>query len=395
MKKWLIALCCVLVAAAIAIVTILNNSNSRIDTLNQDLGNIQAEYNTLKEKNEKDEQTIQDLNHQVAELTTEKDRLTAENGQLNETLEGLNRNLSSSQQKLQGVMYILTDGAQGNIESILSPYIKIFGDVGVNSPYFDAVDYVNKHKLMAPMEEEVFGVAEKATLGEMAEGLYLIQGKTGTRAEAVTALLQAEKAWLAAQAPIEAAEPSAEEATEPATEEDAAPAAEDAAAPAAEAEAAPAAEDAAAPAAEAEAAPAAEEAAAPETEAEAAPAAEAAAAPETEAEATPAAEEATAPVTEAEAEPAAEDAAEPAAETKAEPAAEEAAEPAAEPVAEETAEEAIEDETLILTRERILSLCGAVCAEAGKELPEISFPAAGAEEATRGDLAIALAAMAE
>ena len=79
MKKWLIALCCVLVAAAIAIVTILNNSNSRIDTLNQDLGNIQAEYNTLKEKNEKDEQTIQDLNHQVTELTTEKDRLTAEN----------------------------------------------------------------------------------------------------------------------------------------------------------------------------------------------------------------------------------------------------------------------------------------------------------------------------
>ena len=122
LKKWLIALCCVLVAAAIAIVTILNNSNSRIDTLNQDLGNIQAEYNTLKEKNEKDEQTIQDLNHQVTELTTEKDRLTAENGQLNETLEGLNRNLSSSQQKLQGVMYILTDGAQGNIESILSPY---------------------------------------------------------------------------------------------------------------------------------------------------------------------------------------------------------------------------------------------------------------------------------
>ena len=56
LKKWLIALCCVLVAAAIAIVTILNNSNSRIDTLNQDLGNIQAEYNTLKEKNEKDEQ---------------------------------------------------------------------------------------------------------------------------------------------------------------------------------------------------------------------------------------------------------------------------------------------------------------------------------------------------
>ena len=71
------------------------------------------------------------------------------------------------------------------------------------------------------------------------------------------------------------------------------------------------------------------------------------------------------------------------------------AEAAAEPAAEETAEEAIEDETLILTRERILSLCGAVCAEAGKELPEISFPAAGAEEATRGDLAIALAAMAE
>ena len=94
MKKWLIALCCVLIAAAVAFVTVLNNKNTSIDTLNKDLSDIQAEYNTLKDKNEKNEKTIQELNQQVDELTAEKDGLNAENGRLNETLEGLNRNLS-------------------------------------------------------------------------------------------------------------------------------------------------------------------------------------------------------------------------------------------------------------------------------------------------------------
>ncbi len=119
MKKWLIGLCCVLAVTAIAFVTVVNNQNGRIDTLNKDLGEIQTEVNTLKEKNAESEKTIQGLNEQVDSLTTERDQLTAENGKLAEDLENLNRNLSSSEQKLQNVMYILTDGAQGSIDSMM------------------------------------------------------------------------------------------------------------------------------------------------------------------------------------------------------------------------------------------------------------------------------------
>ena len=70
-KKWLIALCCILVAASIAFVTVLNQRNTQIDTLNQDLGNLQAEYNHLKEKSDHDDETIQQLNQQVDTLTQE------------------------------------------------------------------------------------------------------------------------------------------------------------------------------------------------------------------------------------------------------------------------------------------------------------------------------------
>ena len=98
MKKWLIALCCVLVAVVVAFVTVQNNSNSQIDRLNTDLGDMSEEYNTLKEKAEKDEKTIADLNQQVETLTGETARLTAENSQLNESLETLTLRLSNSQE---------------------------------------------------------------------------------------------------------------------------------------------------------------------------------------------------------------------------------------------------------------------------------------------------------
>ena len=119
MKKWLIGLCCVLAVTAIAFVTVVNNQNGRIDSLNKDLGEIQTEVNALKEKNAESEKTIQGLNGQVDSLTAERDLLTAEKGKLTEDLENLNRNLSSSEQKLQNVMYILTDGAQGSIDSMM------------------------------------------------------------------------------------------------------------------------------------------------------------------------------------------------------------------------------------------------------------------------------------
>ena len=373
MKKWLIALCCVLIAAAVAFVTVVNNKNTRIDTLNKDLSDIQAEYNTLKEKSEKDEKTIQDLNQQVSDLTDEKDGLTAENGRLNETLEGLNRNLSSSQQKLQGVMYILTDGAEGKIDSILSPFMKIFQDVGTDSAYFEAVNYVNEHKLMDPLEDEVFGVSEKATLGELADSLYRLEGKTGTIGEAVSALLDTEKNWLAAQGPAEEAVEEVAEAVDEAAEETAETAEE-------------AVEEAAAAEPEKEIAEAADTAATAEETAEAAE-------PEAGGEVSAAVEE-----TEAAAEVTEEAAAE-TAEAAAEPeATEEISEDAEEAPAEETdkaTEAPAEDETLVLTKDRILSFCNAFCGTKGIEMPEIVFPGDNETEAVRGDLAIVLLKLAQ
>ena len=383
MKKWLIALCCILVAASIAFVTVLNQRNTQIDTLNQDLGNLQAEYNHLKEKSDHDDETIQQLNQQVDTLTQEAERLTAENGTLSESLDGMTRNLSASQEKLQGVLYILTDGAEGNIDSVLSPYVKIYEDVPLNSPYFDAVNTAVSQGWLQPLGENVFGAAESATLGEFAQGLALLQGNTdASEADSVAALLAMEQAWLASLAPaeeaVEAEEAPAEEAAYAAAEAEEAPA-EEAADVTADAEEAPA-EEAADVTAEAEEAPA-EEAAEVTAEAEEAPAEETVeAAAETE-------------------EAPAEEAVEAAAETEEAPAEEtvEAAAEAEEAPAEEAADvtaEAAEDGTLVLTRERLTALCKACCFTAEKEPPEILFPESDAEEATRGDLAIVLVQLA-
>ncbi len=393
MKKWIICLCCLLLTAVIAIFVILQNNNTRVDELNKELYESRTEISSLKEKAAEDEKRIQELDTWVGDLTAERDQLATDKGELEESIENMNRNLTSSQQKLQGVLYILTDGVQGNIESVLSPYMKIFRDVGLESPYFDAVSHVIEHKLMSAREEELFSVDEKATLGEMAEGLYIMKHLTGTRTDATNALLNTEKTWLSSQQPAEETpaeeEAPAEESEEVADASTEEPAAEE---PAAEEPAAeePAAEE---PAAEEPAAeePVAEEPAAEEPAAEE-PAAEEPAAEEPAAE-EPAAEEPAAEESAAE-EPAAE---EPAAEESAaeEPAAEEPAaeEPAAEEPAAETApaEEVADDESTVLTRERLLALCKAVCYENGWAEPEIALPESGETEANRGDLAIVLA----
>ena len=335
MKKWLIALCCILLAGVVAFVTFMSNSNSRLDALNRDLGEVQAENNSLKEKAGQDEKTISDLNSQVENLTAENreltetvDTLTVQNGQLNETLDSVNRNLSSSQQKLQGVMYILTDGVQGSINSVLSPYVRIFQDVPLDSPYYDAVRFVTDWNLMVPAGEDVFGAYERTSLPEVAQSLARLQGKDVTAEEAAASLLETEQAWLASRQ-----DEKAEEAAEPAPEA---------------AEEAPA-EEAAEPAPEA---------------AEEAPA-----------------EEAAEPAPEAAEEAPAEEAAEPAPEAAEEAPAEEAAEPAP---------EAAGADTSVLTRERLLSLCGAYAAENGKDLSQVAFPESESEEALRGDLALVL-----
>ena len=206
--------------------------------------------------------------------------------------------------------------------------------MSLENPYFDAVNHVSDLELMLPREEEVFGVDEKATLGELAEGYYAISKLQGTRTEAAADLLQQEKTWLAAKA------------EKAGTPEDEADVTETGAAEEAAAE------------------PAAEEPA--------------------EAAAEPAAEEP--------AEAAAEPAAEEPAEAAAEPTAEEPAEAEAEPAAEEpeAAAEPEEDENLILTRERLLSFCEAICYAKEWEMPEIVFPESDEPEANRGDLAIVL-----
>jgi len=220
LKKWLIAVCCILVAVVVAFVTVQTRSSSQIDALNHDLGDMQEEYNALKEKSDQDEKTIADLNQQVTDLTNETARLTAENSELSNNLQGVNQRLSNSQEKLQGVMYILTDGAEGSIDSLVSPYVKIYNDVPLNSEYFDAVKYVTENGLMAPLGEDVFGLTEKASLGEFAYGLFVMQGKTGTAEEAVSALLQSEAAQLTSREPEEPEEePAAEEPTEEPAEE--------------------------------------------------------------------------------------------------------------------------------------------------------------------------------
>ena len=292
MKKWLIALCCILIAGVVAFVTFMSNSNSRLDALNRDLGEVQAENNSLKEKAGQDEKTISDLNSQVENLTAENrelaetvDTLTVQNGQLNETLDSVNRNLSSSQQKLQGVMYILTDGVQGSINSVLSPYVRIFQDVPLDSPYYDAVRFVTDWNLMVPAGEDVFGAYERTSLPEVAQSLARLQGKDVTAEEAAASLLESEQAWLASRQDEKAEEAPAEEAAESAPE---------------------------------------------------------------------AVEEAPA---------------------------EEAAEPAP---------EAAGADTSVLTRERLLSLCGAYAAENGKDLSQAAFPESESEEALRGDLALVL-----
>ena len=379
MKKWVFFLCCLLVIAVVAFVIITRNNNSTIDSLNKDLFESRTKINDLEGQAAENEKKIQELDNQVKDLLTGRDQLVADNGRLTESLDTMTHNLSSSQQKLQGILYILTDGEQGAFDGVLSPFMKIYGDAGLDSPYFAAVDHVTEHKLMAPVGEETFGAAEKATLGEFALGWAAIRNLPGEEQEALDALLNAEKTWLSAQAPAEAAatEGPAAEATAP--EEPAAevPATEEPAAEAAVTEE-PQAEEAATEE------PAAEEPAAEETVTEE-PAAEAAATEAPAAEETPAEDPAAeAAVTE---EPAAEET------PTEEPAAEAAV--TEEPQAEEpvTEEPAAEDGTIILTRERLVNLCKAVCFESDLAYPEIVLPESTETDANRGDLAIALTAL--
>ena len=288
MKKWIAALCAVVIIAGATIGIIVSNNGRQVDALNQDLADRQGEIDTLVKQTEADAKTIQDLNTQVTQAQETIGTLTAENGRLTGEIETLTTNLSFSEQKLQQIYSIIT----GVTESA-SPYT----DVPADSPYFAAVSYVTEKGLLSAVSDGVFGLNDPITLSDWTDSVGKLEGLD----------------------PVET--PAAEPAEEPAAEQ-----------PAEE----PAAEQ---PAEE----PAAEQ---------------------------PAEE----PVAEQPAE-------EPVAE---QPAAEQ---PAEEPIAEQPAEEPA------VVREALLNSAETICKAAGLTMPEITLPETDLGYATRGDLAMVLAAL--
>ena len=258
MKKWIAALCAVVIIAGAVIGIIANNGNQRVDALNKDLADRQTEIDSLLRQTEADAETIKDLNVQVEQAKETIDGLTAENGRLSGEIEQLNTNLSSSQQKLQQIITIITGEAEN-----ASPYT----DVAADSAFFPAVSYVVEKGLMEARAEDLFGLEEPAT----------------------------EEEWALASARLEGFAPAAETAEEPAAETAEEPAAETAEEPAAETAEEPAAETAEEPAAETAEEPAAETAEEPAAETAEEPAAETAEEPAAETAEEPAAETAEEP----------------------------------------------------------------------------------------------------
>ena len=115
MKKWIAALCAVVIIAGAVIGIIANNGNQRVDALNKDLADRQTEIDSLLRQTEADAETIKDLNVQVEQAKETIDGLTAENGRLSGEIEQLNTNLSSSQQKLQQIITIITGEAENGL----------------------------------------------------------------------------------------------------------------------------------------------------------------------------------------------------------------------------------------------------------------------------------------
>ena len=66
MKKWIIALCCVVIAAGAAIGLIVSNNNQRVGELNDTLTARQAEIETLNKQAEEAAKTIEDLTGQIS-----------------------------------------------------------------------------------------------------------------------------------------------------------------------------------------------------------------------------------------------------------------------------------------------------------------------------------------
>ena len=100
MKKWIAALCAVVIIAGAVIGIIASNGNQRVDALNKDLADRQTEIDSLLRQTEADAETIKDLNVQVEQAKETIDGLTAENGRLSGEIEQLNTNLSAKRKML-------------------------------------------------------------------------------------------------------------------------------------------------------------------------------------------------------------------------------------------------------------------------------------------------------
>ena len=84
---------------------------------------------------------------------------------------------------------------------ILNPFSAVdkseqeLSDVGEDSEYYEAVRYVYENGLMAPVEDDRFGVDEPATVGDLAGALLAVTGSSGTPEEAVAMFVQYGMLW--------------------------------------------------------------------------------------------------------------------------------------------------------------------------------------------------------
>ena len=84
---------------------------------------------------------------------------------------------------------------------ILNPFSAVdkseqdLADVGEDSEYYEAVRYVYENGMMAPLEDDRFGVDEPATVGDLAVALLAVTGETLTPEEAVAAFVQYGLLW--------------------------------------------------------------------------------------------------------------------------------------------------------------------------------------------------------
>ncbi len=105
-------------------------------------------------------------------------------------------------EKLYAVGYTATAGGAAKVEANKALYEQVYNpfqvtdapkaalsDVNEGDPYYDAVLFVRDNGLMQPKDETSFGVNDPATIGEYAQGMFLLVGGGAASAEDSVAAL--------------------------------------------------------------------------------------------------------------------------------------------------------------------------------------------------------------